>query len=91
MLKALFFILRREEPPKIHTVTELYLLLKDSGFSIENNLEEKLYVLNKYYTITMYPDAANGLPSQSVDKEEAERAVNIAEMMIGKCNKILSE
>ena len=90
-LKVLFFILRKEEPPKIRTVTELYLLLKDSGFSLGNDLEEKLYILNKYYTITRYPDAANGLPSQSVDREEAERAVKIAEMVIGKCNRILSE
>ena len=62
-LKALFFIVRREEPPKIHTVTELYLMLKEAGFSLPKDLEEKIYVLNKYYTVTRYPDAANGLPA----------------------------
>ncbi len=88
-LKSLFFILRREEPPKIHSITELYLLLKESGFNIEN--EESLYILNKYYTVTRYPDAANGLPSQSVDMEEAQRAIKIAEMVIEECKKILEK
>jgi len=32
--KALFFIVRREEPPRVHTVTELYVMLKESGFAL---------------------------------------------------------
>lgn len=89
IFKALFFVVKREEPPKIRTITELYLSLKEQGFSLLNELEEKLYTLNKYYTVTRYPDAANGLPSESVDREEAERAVKIAEMMINECEKTL--
>ncbi|MGB9729867.1 MAG: HEPN domain-containing protein [Thermoprotei archaeon] len=89
--KALFFVIRREEPPKIHTVTELYLLLKENGFTLPSDLEEQIYILNKYYTVTRYPDAANGLPSESVDKEEAERAVRIAEMVIIECGKVLNQ
>jgi len=73
-LKALFFIVRREKPPKLYTVTELYAMLKESGFTLPPELEQQLYVLNKYYTVTRYPDAANGLPSESVDRVEAERA-----------------
>ena len=38
-----------------------------------------MFVLNKYYTVSRYPDAANGLPSESVDRIEAERALKIAE------------
>jgi len=77
-LKALFFIVRREEPPHIHTVTELYRALKESSFTLPRDLEDQLYILNKYYTITRYPDAANGLPSEAVDKIEAERAYQLA-------------
>jgi len=77
-LKALFFIVRREEPPKLHTVTELYAMLKELGFALPPELEQQLYVLNKYYTVSRYPDAANGLPSESVDRVEAERAYNLA-------------
>jgi len=77
-LKALFFVVRREEPPHVHTVTELYRLLKDAGFVLSPELEEQLYIFNKYYTVTRYPDAANGLPSETVDKIEAERAYSLA-------------
>ncbi|MCS7141854.1 MAG: HEPN domain-containing protein [Candidatus Nitrosocaldus sp.] len=77
-LKALFFTVRREEPPRLHTVTELYAMLKEHGFTLPKGLEEQLSMLNKYYTITRYPDAANGLPRESVDRIEAERAMSIA-------------
>ena len=82
-LKALFFVVRREEPPHIHTVTELYTLLKESGFSLPQSLEEQLFTLNKYYTVTRYPDAAGGLPSESVDRVEALRAYNLAREVVG--------
>jgi len=82
ILKALFFIVKRENPPYIHTVTELYRILKEADFNLPSELENQLYVLNKYYTITRYPDAANGLPSEAVDKIEAERALKIAEEVL---------
>jgi len=78
VFKALFFVVRREEPPRLHTVTELYSMLRESGFHLPKDLEEQLYILNKYYTVTRYPDAANSLPSESVDRLEAERAFSLA-------------
>ncbi|WP_291766413.1 HEPN domain-containing protein [Caldivirga sp. UBA161] len=81
-LKALFFIVRREEPPKIHTITELYRMLKESGFTLPSDLEHQLYVFNKYYTVTRYPDAAGGLPSESVDEVEARRALELAKRIV---------
>jgi len=80
--KALFFVVRREEPPKIRAVTELYAMLRESGFALPPELEEQLRVLNKYYIVTRYPDAANGLPSESVDRIEAERAYNLAKRVL---------
>jgi len=81
-LKALFFVVRREEPPRTHSVTELYAALRDAGFTLPAHLEEQLYVLNKYYTVTRYPDAAAGPPSESVDRVEAERALNLARNVV---------
>ncbi len=81
-LKALFFIYCRVEPPKIHTVSELYRMLRECGFKLPQELEDQIYIFNKYYTITRYPDAANGLPSESVDEIEARRAVDLAEKII---------
>ena len=77
-LKALYPLVLRREPPKIHTVTELYKELRRGGFKLPPRLEEALYVFNKYYTVTRYPDAANGPPSESVDREEALRAYRLA-------------
>ena len=68
--------------PEINDVAELYRLLREAGFRLPENVEEQLYTLNKYYTVTRYPDAANGLPSESVDRLEAERAVRPAEEVI---------
>ena len=38
--KALFLIVRREEPPRIYTVTELYAMLKEPGFTPPSELEQ---------------------------------------------------
>jgi HEPN domain-containing protein len=81
-LKALFFIVLREEPPRTHIITELYRLLKEGSFTLPNELESQLYILNKYYTVTRYPDAAGGLPSESVDEIEARRALDLARMVV---------
>ncbi len=87
-LKALFFVILRKEPPKTHVVTELYRQLREAGFKLDN--EEELYVLNKYYTVTRYPDAANGLPSESVDKWEAERALRIAKEVVAVARRLVT-
>ena len=81
-LKALFFIVRREEPPRTRSIPDLYFKLKEAGFRLPEDLEQQIYVLSKYYTVTRYPDAANGLPSESVYKVEAERALEIARRVI---------
>ncbi len=77
-LKALYFVVLRKEPPKTHIVTELYRGLKEGGFELPKEIEKGIYVLNKYYTVTRYPDAANGLPSETVDDLEARRALEVA-------------
>ncbi len=81
-LKALHIVYLREPPPYTHRVTVLYNRLKEHGFTLPKDLEESLPILNKYYTITRYPDAANGLPSETVDREEALRAYNIAKKVV---------
>ncbi|NPA85748.1 MAG: HEPN domain-containing protein [Crenarchaeota archaeon] len=90
-LEALYFVVLRREPPKTHIVTELYRRLKEGSFSLPKDVEKKIYVLNKYYTVTRYPDAANGLPSESVDCFEAERALSIAMEVVDFAKRRLEE
>ncbi len=82
MLKALYMLLKREPPPRTHRITTLYMELKEAGFNLPEDLEEELPSLNKYYTITRYPDAANGLPSESVSREEALKTIRIAKRVL---------
>ncbi|MDK2796121.1 MAG: hypothetical protein PWQ22_1018 [Archaeoglobaceae archaeon] len=91
-LKAMFIVIAREDPPKIHTVTELYRILTErSNFRLSEEIEEQLFFLNKFYSVTRYPDAANGLPSESVDRLEAERALRIAKEVIEHARKCAGE
>jgi len=90
-LKALYLVVALTEPPRTHSVTELYRGLVRAGFRLPSELEEKLYILNKYYTVTRYPDAANGLPSESVDKEEAVRALEIAKRVLRCVKELVGE
>jgi len=92
VLKALFLALAREDPPKIHSLTELYRILNEkSGFRLPESVEEQLYFLNKFYTVSQYPDAANGLPSESVDRIEAERALSVAKEVMCLARKYFGE
>jgi len=43
------------------------------------------------YTITQDPDAANGLPSKSVDRIEAERAIDIAKKVVDNAERVAKE
>ncbi len=82
MLKALYMLLKREPPPRTHRITTLYMELKEAGFNLPEDLEEELPSINKYYTITRHPDAANGLPSESVSREEALKTIRIARRVL---------
>ncbi|MHA1505582.1 MAG: HEPN domain-containing protein [Candidatus Asgardarchaeia archaeon] len=41
-IKSSFFVVRREEPPHIHTVTELYHYLKEGNYSLPKEVEEQV-------------------------------------------------
>jgi len=91
-LKAMFIVMAREDPPKMHTVTELYRLLTEkSTFRLPEEIEKQLYFLNKFYTVSRCPDTSNGLPSESVDELEAERALKIARGVIEHARKCAGE
>ncbi len=53
-LKALYPLLAGAEPPRLHSVTKLYRGLRERGFQLPGELEDKLYMLNKYYAVTRY-------------------------------------
>jgi hypothetical protein len=77
-LKSLFFVFLRAEPPKSHVLVELYRELKRAGVELDPALEEAVAELNKFYTVSRYPDAAAGQPFEAVTRRDAERALETA-------------
>jgi len=70
-----FLYFKGERPVFGHSLLELCRKSRkhDKNFS---NIEKECKHLDKYYTITRYPDGLPGLiPSEYFDKEEAEKAI----------------
>lgn len=63
-------------------LTELYRELKRAGLELSPLLEEKIAELNKFYTVSRYPDAAGGQPYEAVTKSDAERSLRTAEDLL---------
>ncbi len=76
-LKSLWIHLHQENPPATHTLTEL-----GQGIGIPEKLKHNLANLTPDYTVSRYPDAANGVPYEMYDKETAERKVSLAEEIV---------
>ncbi len=91
-LKALYPELLKREPPRSHTIGDLLRELKSAGIDFGGREREaQMASLSKYYTVTRYPDAANGPPWESVDPQEAERAVRVAREVVTLAQRILEE
>jgi HEPN domain-containing protein len=88
-LKSLFFVALRAEPPRTHALTELYRELKRAGVDFVPALEERVAELNKFYTVSRYPDAAAGQPFEAVTRGDAERALETASAVVGLAEGIL--
>jgi HEPN domain-containing protein len=88
-LKSLFFVVLRAEPPRTHALTELYRELKRAGVDFGPELEERVAELNKFYTVSRYPDAAAGQPFEAVTRGDAERALETARAVVGLAEELL--
>ena len=76
-LKAAWITLKYELPPHTH-----YLLDLGKSLKIPKNLQRQLAFLNPDYTISRYPNAANGIPYELYDREIALSKINAAEEVI---------
>ncbi len=85
-LKAVWIIFRSELPPHTH-----YLLELGQGLKMPSRLRRHLAFLNPDYTITRYPDAANGIPYELYDRETALSKIRAAEEVIGWLQKKINE
>jgi len=82
-LKATYIHLKKELPPRTHNIVMLGKLLE-----LEDLIED-LMELNPEYTISRYPDAANGVPAQMYNEAMAERQLERASRVIRKCRELM--
>jgi len=76
-LKAGWITLRKEMPPHTH-----YLLELGQGLKMPAPLRRHLAFLNPDYTVSRYPDAANGVPYELYDRQTALSKIEAAEQVI---------
>lgn len=76
-LKGAWIIFKTELPPHTH-----YLLELGQGLEVPDHLQRHLAYLNPDYTITRYPNAANGIPYELYDRETALSKIRAAEEVI---------
>jgi len=76
-LKAAWLVLRGEAPPYSHYLVEL-----GRGLELPASLQRRLAYLNPDYTVSRYPDAANGVPYELYDRDTARDKVAAAEEVI---------
>jgi len=85
VLKAAWFVTKREGPPRTHSLTEL-----GDGLGVPPEIRKHLVYLNPDYTVARYPDAANGVPYEVYDRPTAESKVAAAEEAFAWCERMTS-
>ncbi len=86
-LKALYIHVKKAPPPRTHNLVELLNLL---GIKDEDIVDAAMD-LTPEYTVTRYPDAANGVPAQLYNKRLAEEHLLKAKKIIDYCEQLLTE
>lgn len=76
-LKALYIHITKELPPHTHNLIEIGTSLK-----CPSEIMVCLRELNPAYTVSRYPNAANGIPAEQYDKEIAQRHIKCAEKVV---------
>lgn len=72
-LKALWILRNRRRPPPTHNLKDL-----GEGLGAPGNLMSRLRFLNPDYTVSRYPDAANGVPYEMYDEPTARQKIEAA-------------
>jgi HEPN domain-containing protein len=85
-LKSFWIVQKSELPPHTH-----YLLELGKGLKMPDHLQRHLAFLNPDYTITRYPNAANGIPYELYDRETALSKIKAPEEVIAWLQKQINE
>lgn len=76
-LKGTWVVLRKEPAPHTHSLTEL-----GAGVGVPPDLRRHLTDLAPDYTVSRYPDAANGVPYELYDEATSRAKIGRAAEVI---------
>lgn len=76
VLKAAYIVLRRADPPPIHSLPKLG---RECFENIPEDVEIALYRLNREYLTTRYPDAVGGPTAEAFTSADARQAIQDSE------------
>ena len=79
--KAAYLALARSTYPRTHDLVVLYNGLS-RYLDLPEGVVECLPEVSQYYVIARYPNAGLELPSESISKGQATRAIRIAEVVV---------
>ncbi len=74
--KAAYIVLRRADPPPIHSLPKLG---HECFENIPEDVETGLYRLNREYLTTRYPDAVDGPTAEAFTRQDARQAIQDSE------------
>lgn len=76
-LNTAWMVLKRRRAPFTHSLVELA-----NGLDLPRPLRRHILYLNPDYTVSRYPDAANGVPFEIYDADIARAKINSAQQII---------
>ncbi|MCE4611950.1 MAG: HEPN domain-containing protein [Desulfurococcales archaeon] len=79
--KAAYLGVARRDYPRTHDLVVLYNGLKKL-IRLGREVEEMLPEVSQYYTAARYPNAGLELPSESISRLQAERALRVAREVV---------
>jgi len=86
--KALVIALKRRSPPRAHDLVTLFQEIHEL-ITLPTEVIDRLPEISQYYVSARYPNAGLEVPSERINKAQAVRALEAAEVVIAIANKTL--
>jgi Uncharacterized conserved protein related to C-terminal domain of eukaryotic chaperone, SACSIN len=86
--KALIIALKCKVPPRTHDLVSLYQEINEL-IALPKELIDRLPEVSQYYVSARCPNAGLEVPSERINKAQAERALEVAEAVVSIANKAL--
>ena len=80
--------LKRKVPLRTHDLVSLYQEINEL-IILPKELIDRLPEVSQYYVSARYPNAGLEVPSERINKAQAERALEVAEAVVSIANKAL--